>query len=194
VAKFLKNGEERMSIAIRLASYNAHATPDDMSTSHIRLGLLLVAAAVWLYGWIRSRKDKQGFRQYVSTLGFEYQARINPAELDLYATSFFGRFDIAKDVISGTIDGVKFVHFLQETASGRGNKAGLRAIVAFDVGPDTADRQPETCTDGFTLEVSNRRAFMWREQDTDEDEGLERFLARARAACQQAVRLKSAHS
>ncbi len=163
----------------------------DVLISHIRYGLLLVAAVLFVYQWFRNREEKQELPQYIASLGFEYRERLDPLEFDLYSTSFFGRFDIAEYAALGVIDGVKFVHFVQKRASGRGHNADSRAIVVFDLRPGTADRQPERCTDGFTIEVSNGRAFMWQDPDTEpdseQDDGLDRFLARALAACQRAV-------
>lgn len=48
--------------------------------------------------------------------GFEYAKTIDPNELDLYATSFFGKFDIVRDVVVGVLDSEKFVYFDHDRA------------------------------------------------------------------------------
>ncbi|MGE5321633.1 MAG: hypothetical protein ACM3SW_02140 [Actinomycetota bacterium] len=153
-----------------------------------------IPAAVWLFLRFWRRKADNEMQVYASSRGWQYRTQIDPAELDLYATSFFGRFDTAESVLSGVLDGTGFSHFVQRRASGHGHKADSREIVVFEIGDGTPDHGPTPCSDGFTIEVSNGRAFMWREQgdqdddDMDDDEGLDQFLSRALAACQLAIR------
>ena len=137
---------------------------------------LLVAAAFLIAIWFFRRKVRQEERKFAAEHGFQFQDRIDPAELNLYETSFFGRFDTATDVTSGTIDGAGFVHFVQGIASGHGHKASSRDVVAFDAVSGSPDSEPTSCGNGFTMEVSHGRVFMWQEEDPEDDLGLEGFL------------------
>lgn len=152
---------------------------------------LAIPAALWLLARFWSHKTDNEMQVFASSRGWEYRTQIDPAELNLYATSFFGRFDTAEGVLSGVLDGTSFSHFVQRRTSGHGHKADSREIVVFDIGAGVPDHEPTPCSDGFTIEVSSGRAFMWREQDAQDDAGdeeMDQFLARALAACQLAIR------
>ncbi|HWG51263.1 MAG TPA: hypothetical protein VN669_16300 [Candidatus Acidoferrales bacterium] len=153
------------------------------------------AATLWLLVWWARRRGANEMQLFASSRGYEYSTQIDPVELDLYSTSFFGRFDTAEGVLTGVLDGTSFSRFVQRSASGHGHKALSREIVTFEVGADTPDHKPTRCSDGFTMEVANGRAFLWRNHDdSDEDEELDQLLARAHAACELGIREYAAKS
>ncbi len=163
-----------------------------MYLNWIKEGYAVVVVVLTLSLLYVIRKRRQQMEAYAAEHGFQFVRKINPADLDLYSTSFFGRFDSAEDVTYGDFQDVPFVHFLQHTSSGHGHKAGYRIIVMFNLGSDATSRGPKPCGHGFVMEVVDGRAFLWRrgqeDPDEDDDEELEQFLARAYAACESVIR------
>src|SRR5437879_1405193 len=54
---------------------------------------------------------RRKIQEFALTRGFEYAETLDPTQLDLYAASFFGRFDVARDVITGVLDKTRFICF-----------------------------------------------------------------------------------
>ena len=122
-------------------------------------------------------------QQFGSSRGFEFREKVDPLDLDLYETSFFGRFDVARDVLTGTLDNVHFTYFEHDRASGRGESALVRSVVAFDTpGSQSSDRKYSI--DAWTLEKSAGHMFLWdsHTKQPQKLEDIEEFLHSALAA------------
>jgi hypothetical protein len=113
----------------------------------------------------RIGRPRREIREFALARGFEYARKMDPAQLDLYATSFFGRFDVARDVITGVLDKTKFIYFDHDRASGRGDKALMRSVVTFEVSAKTGDCSPTSASDGWMFEKSGTHLFLWRWND-----------------------------
>jgi hypothetical protein len=118
-------------------------------------------------------------KKFALARGFEYAKTIDPNELDLYTTSFFGKFDIVRDVVSGTLNNKKFVYFDHDRASGRGEKALMRSVVAFETKDDTLHFIPSTATNGWKFDKSSTHFFLWRWSDKQPVRNIESFLNEA---------------
>jgi len=96
-------------------------------------------------------------------------------------TEFFSRFDVARDVIVGTIDKVSFTYFEHDRASGRSGSAVVRSIVAFETAPVTQKCDARSISDGWSCEKSGSRLFLWRWNDKKPKKTKEigEFLRRA---------------
>src|SRR5258708_3197554 len=91
----------------------------------------------------RIGEPSKATREFAATRGYDYAERVDPAQLDLYATSFFGRFDVARDVISGVREGTRFTYFDHDRASGRGGDALMRSVVVFETEAKAGDCGPK---------------------------------------------------
>jgi hypothetical protein len=115
---------------------------------------------------------RKEIQEFTSTRGFDYAKELDPTQLDLYATSFFGRFDVARDVITGVVDKTRFVCFSHDRTSGRGENAVIRSVVAFEVAPK-GDYSPTLASSGWKFEKSSTYFFLWRWNDKQPKSGEE---------------------
>lgn len=111
--------------------------------------------------------------------GFEYAKTIDPNELDLHATSFFGKFDVVRDAMSGTLNNRKFVYFDHDRASGRGEKALMRSVMAFETRGETVQFTTSTATSGWKFDKSSTHFFLWRWSDKTPVRNIDSFLNEA---------------
>ncbi len=110
---------------------------------------------------------RKEIREFTSTRGFDYARKLDPAQLDLYATSFFGRFDVARNVITGAVDETRFIYFDHDRASGRGGSGVVRSVVAFEAPPKAEDCGPTSAFNGWMFEKSGTHLFLWRWNDKE---------------------------
>jgi hypothetical protein len=110
----------------------------------------------------RHGAPKSSIREFALSRGFEFDEQIDPVEWNLYETSFFGRFDVARNAVTGELDHTSFKYFEHDRAAGRGADAVVRSIVMFRVDPVSARFNPHSCAKGWTVEKSDGRLFMWR--------------------------------
>jgi hypothetical protein len=115
----------------------------------------------------RIGRSRNEIREFTSIRGFDYTERLDPAQLDLYATSFFGRFDVARDVITGAVDETRFIYFDHDRASGRGGSAVVRSVVVFEMASKAGDCGPTSASDGWIFEKSGIHLFLWRWNDKE---------------------------
>ena len=126
----------------------------------------------------RPRKELQDF---AVVKGFEYKEQVDPVELGLCDTQFFGRFDVARDVIIGDIDNVRFIYFEHDRASGRGGNAVVRSVVVFEIAAEIQGLGSHYAGDGWSFEKSGTHLFLWLWNDKEPKrvEEIEEFLFQA---------------
>src|SRR5579872_6464456 len=107
----------------------------------------------------RTRGPRKATQEFASTKGFDYVEQLDPIQLDLYATSFFGRFDAARNVITGVVDATRFTYFDHDRASGRGENSLMRSVVVFETNSKAEDCGPKHASDGWMSEKSGSHLF-----------------------------------
>jgi hypothetical protein len=75
------------------------------------IGLLVAALALWVL--LRGRLRARQYHRIAEELGFTYQGRRLPETLDLSKASFGEPWDIATNVIAGTLKGIETIAWLQ---------------------------------------------------------------------------------
>lgn len=73
------------------------------------IGLLVAALALWVL--LRGRLRARQYHRIAEELGFTYQGRRLPETLDLSKASFGEPWDIATNVIAGTLKGIETIAF-----------------------------------------------------------------------------------
>jgi hypothetical protein len=131
--------------------------------------LLIAAACCLVYSFFSRRSERRALQKFASANGYRFQEGIDPLELNLYETSFFGRFDAARNVVRGVWKGINFVYFDHHKASGHGSKASTQTVVAFEIGPKEQERLPKATVDGWSVEKSSTHLFLWLNEDTEDE-------------------------
>jgi hypothetical protein len=126
---------------------------------------LLLLGVVSLLALLLGRREKRSLQAFARENGFAFQENVDPLELGLYETAFFGRFDTARNVVSGRWKGVIFAYFEHGRVSGRGSRRATQTVVAFAIGVKGLGHPPRTPVDGWSLSKSSTYLFMLRETD-----------------------------
>lgn len=111
---------------------------------------------------LKRGRPRKAVHDFAAMRGFGYSEQIDPAGLDLNATSFFGPFDVARDAITGTVGQTPFTYFNHDRASGRGESALVRSVVAFELVQETKDCGPTHASDHWMFEKAGAHIFLWR--------------------------------
>jgi hypothetical protein len=136
-------------------------------------GQLIEAIMRVLRELFRRGASKSSMREFALSQGFEFDEQIDPVAWNLYETSFFGRFDVARNAMTGERDHTTFKYFEHDRAAGRGADAVVRSIVVFNVGPRSSRYDPHSGDRGWTVEKSDGRVFMWRSKEKEPVQAFE---------------------